>query len=801
MKKIILLVSMIFFGLSLIACNGTLTITTTATNATTTTTTAGTTASTSSTSSTTATTATTATTTTTATSTTTTTHVSSPTDQVIQEPTGLAIQNTTLSWNPVDSAQGYNVYVNGNLETNVTTTSYDFSSLVTTDTLIFKVQTLAPQGYQDSALSVSLAYVPNKTAEIASVSTALQSLGMTIPQGFAEELVNKGMTSEELATMITNIQTYITDAQTNGITDLSGMFSFLDGIVNSTSNVEAIVSAVVKYLIPNLIQQQLEMLQNQKSVLESNQAQYSAADYQAQMNAINDSIAQYTAILNFINDNPDAAVLVVTNTIDYFMNVVKGISQDMINTIQSLGGTGGIAQMNAQEVLTVKTELVNVLRENLPSVQDTVMLIQFEQALMAATGSTNNVSSQITNYDIKQATEFRDTIKLFLDFLDSFDLSYFQAVQTDASSNMSQPMINADVAILTIEQFAQFKTDNQADFDAIAQVYTNSEKAIMYQNAVSEFSAIISSMGSPGVTNPLANLSFAEALQLSNMLGSAFDTLLNDFVSTDGQIVRVLTIMNNFSSDGTYNAANLESYTYTQYVVEMNSLNTQLMQQMYLLVGPVITGIAQSDYNVLENYLITLLPSILSQVLPNDGSIDFTILVGLVQNTLSSSYESQLTLVKNIITYINTSDLFQQIMDNQTAINEYYTNLYGADYATSDAYLYSDPYKNLSNMILLAKNYAAFMNDTNRALVDDIVGQFIATLQLPDMMTLTGMTTTQITDLQTNIGSLLDFLGTQSNIIKDYDPANLTTDQMTVLQNFADGLMTMVSGLTGSGSN
>ncbi|HOH18666.1 MAG TPA: hypothetical protein PK087_05025, partial [Bacilli bacterium] len=71
----------------------------------------------------------------------------------VDVPINLAISGKVLTWDAVEKATGYIVYVNDVEKKTVTTTSYDFSSL-SGENLIFQVVAKAPKGMNNSAKSV-----------------------------------------------------------------------------------------------------------------------------------------------------------------------------------------------------------------------------------------------------------------------------------------------------------------------------------------------------------------------------------------------------------------------------------------------------------------------------------------------------------------------------------------------------------------------------------------------------------------------------------------------------------------------
>jgi len=183
-------------------------------------------------------------------------------DEFIGSPTNLVITGTQLSWDAVPEASGYIVYANSLEVDKVSTNAYDFSSL-DGDKLIFQVRTRAPRGMQDSALSASIAFVSNKTEEIANINFSLESHGYSdiLGEGFAQELVNKGMIGSEVESMLVSMDNLLLSFGT--AETYPDYYALIDGFMSSFDNIEALVSAFVKTVLVEMLQEQIDELEDQ----------------------------------------------------------------------------------------------------------------------------------------------------------------------------------------------------------------------------------------------------------------------------------------------------------------------------------------------------------------------------------------------------------------------------------------------------------------------------------------------------------------------------------------------------------
>ena len=301
-------------------------------------------------------------------------------NEFINSPTNLSISGKTLSWDEVENADGYLVYVDGEEEDSVNTNGFDFSGL-TGENLIVQVKTKAPRGMQDSGVSASIAYVANPTIEIYAINSAysamisslsdnnLVELPFSLPEGFPEELVRKGMIGSEFETIMTSLVSLQTNIVTT--TTVNDQFDLFDTFLSSIDNVEAFVSASVVTLLADMIQFQIYELQSDLVLYGEYFAnandEYFEEYYQNLINQATLTLEALNALKTEIEDNPDSIVMSITTTIEYFVSIEEMLSSDLFTYLQSLFEATEPDDVNVNELVLIKEEIVNVLRETMPS--------------------------------------------------------------------------------------------------------------------------------------------------------------------------------------------------------------------------------------------------------------------------------------------------------------------------------------------------------------------------------------------------------------------------------------------------
>src|SRR5690554_1466313 len=229
-------------------------------------------------------------------------------DEQIDAPTALKISGNMLSWNSVKDAKGYIIYINDVKVDTVDTNSYDFSSEIE-DRMIFKVVTKAPRGMQDSVASVTIAYVKNKDAEISAIIDYIIDNDMSMSDEFAAELVNKGMLADEFTTMMDSMETLIDDMPY--ASDLDDMYQLLDEAMDDVTNIEALVSAIVKTMLPEQIDDEIYWLEQDVvyyTELLSQDWGWNAEYYQSRIDDLNTQIEALKDLKAEIITNSDNVV-------------------------------------------------------------------------------------------------------------------------------------------------------------------------------------------------------------------------------------------------------------------------------------------------------------------------------------------------------------------------------------------------------------------------------------------------------------------------------------------------------------
>ncbi len=716
-------------------------------------------------------------------------------DEYIATPSNLEITDKILSWDEVENADGYVIYVNGEEGETVTTNSYDFSSL-TGDSIIFQVQAEAPRGMQDSGLSASIAYIANFDQEVTDIETALSYTSWDVPEGFVEELVRKGMTEEVFEGYLDGYDSFMFDM--NQTESMSDQYDALHEFLSNFENIEAIISAFVVTVLPESIEFELSIMEGDLFEYETeleDAGEYYHEYLEERIASLEMSIATLEELLLQIQENPDSIVLSIKTTMEYFMSIEELLTGDLINYLENFIDEGFESEpdFNIDEVLLLKEEMVDILRETMPTQEEMMLMFEFYDVVAAISEESISMQFTVDNYNGKIAAQTLLSIEAIINFLDLLDEAYFTEFFSLIEEDENRDMFIADKVILTIKYYDEFRDKNEALLESIGNVFTDEENEILFNDYINSFNNndMIDEEYNEIYTS-LGNINFEILLQLETTFKDTFDDVLDVFVERDGEFLKKYIILEGFTYWGWdseyYNRSTEEIYdTFKEFNHYQTLAAYEFAEELSYILEAILNSFNDQDYENFIELLFTVIPvSIAADEFDLEDQTASNIL-DAVNTMFDNSKGDQLELLQNLINYIVDEEVFADLYEMEE-------DLYGyiqTQYPDAEYYYYEysdDPYVAYAMVIQIAEYYVDFMNNANRGLVDDIIDEVIIMLLIEDVMNAANLTETKIENLETNIADLLDFVKTSFEQIKDFDASDLSTTEIEAIQTFSTEL-------------
>ena len=689
------------------------------------------------------------------------------TEEFIVAPSNLTISGTVLSWDAVDNANGYIVYANQEEADQVNDTSYDFSSLEGSR-IIFQVKTKAPRGMEDSPFSASLAYVQNRDQEIQQIRSTMEAHSLNMSDGFAEELVNKGMLNSEVSSMLTEFETFRSGM--SQVNDFESFIQNLNDMLAEVTNVEALVSAFVKEYLPAFLMDEVANLETENQMYQNQIEQNPLwAEYYQQIIDQNQmKIDDYNSLLYQLQTNPDQVVMAITTTIEYFISIEQMMDENLVQTLSSIMNVEDPSQLTASELSMVSDEMVNVLRETMPSQEDMFLIYQVYDMLLTLSGSGTTTFDNIDNYTGKMAVQSLYSLEAFINFLDTLDETYYSDLVGYMNDEPTIDLGMAEVGILTIKYFDTFKQDNQELLDTISGVFTDEEKEIMFNDYIDALGE-----ANPDVTfDFLSNINFQDLLDLETLSGDMFDKMLDAFVEHDGELLRSYVIFTGYS--GIYSMYDFENYatgeTFTtsedmQYSRMLDQIT--FMKEMVYVLQAGISEVSNNDVSLFAPFVANLVSGYLTE----NGYATTDQVSGVLDafNTfVDNAGDKQLELVQNMLSYLVDESVFDDYYDAITTLDGQYNN-------DDSGYI---------TVVFWAGIYEDFMTNGNKSLRDDIITEFFD--QLSDSAVLNSMDLTQadIDQAESTVNNMFTYIDENVGDIASMDYTNLSSTDIMELTSF-----------------
>lgn len=688
-------------------------------------------------------------------------------DEQIAFPTNLRIEGKILKWDAVAEADGYIVYVDGEKVKSVSENEYDFSGL-DGDRLVFTVVTNAPRGMQDSEHSVSIAYMVNKTEETAAMKLAVSTSELPLSDEFAEELVNKGMLASEFEAMVDAITT-MTETEIDGPEEA---YAAIETMMESVTNVEAVISAFVKTMLPGLIDDQIAALEDDKEYYQEqidNGWDYSGY-YQERIDELDDQIQVFEDLKDQIASSSENVIKTILAVMEYIISIEEMVTADLVTKISNLSETSSPEDLNVEELVLVKDEIVNILTQTMPTQSELVVVINTLNSFAGLLETVEEIQiGELTNPE-KIAGTMLLSFEAYLKFIDNFDLDFFTELKTIAISDDSEPMIQAQVAILVVTYFDEFLAENVALLDNIEAVYTDAEKEDMFNDYMDMVESFWAENGGVPITE-INFLSFQKTMALEAIFEEAFEDLLDAFVASEGEILLLIAEQQDWQDifwNKDYNDQDWDYDYFNQYY------QFKIMDQAVYLLNSVISGRSQDDFIEVRGLFIDAYKEFINEIVPDATFTEVQSLVTAIDAFLANTTEEEYALIQSIAAYMDEEDVF-------------------LDYANAFETLYSDDYEAMNGedshyfQIAFAFDvYSGYMTSGNRANIDvliDEAGILLATSYFAQY---------NLSEYPEIAKDLLDYIDTVDNEVAGFDYTNLTAANKTRIDAILEAMQEIV---------
>jgi len=732
------------------------------------------------------------TTTTTANNTTQSATTTTTTLGVLAAPTNLAVVDTVLSWNTVPNATGYIVFASGIQIATVTTNSYNFSAIASVST-VFTVKATAAS-YGTSAASFGYTYTVVVVSEEDQIIAVFDEYEMEVPTEVVDALVENGVSPVMLSSMLVAVM----DAQQTMI-DAQGDVVLMNGAITdvlaTATDLEALVGTLIT-LAPMFIDEQIASNLDTMAMYEDWKTgdPYEDQMYQDWIDELANQNDMLTSLKTFIADNEAVIVENMTAQAHYIIDFHAAITDDLITDVLALVQSG---TFTPSEIVAVKTEIIALLSSNLPEAQDLSNLYNLIFLAIDSFGVSFPGITTLSTLTETIASIQLESMQLILDLLDSVDVGLLTDIQGLFESSATQTYIMVEIQILAMNHVYDFMMLNETRLTAISNMMTEANKEALFDDIIGSLDEFVLEMSGDQVTADavaalLADVTYTMVNNVGLMYEGAYAEVMAYLDSTSYELVRLTAIQSSIYEEydwGTETFYYTNNYTgvhyanYTAYRNDQNFISLNIAEQAINMLNVALDTITVAEVGQLIDMIVAVLPE--DEISTSLGLtlLETTTLIANGEIVLTSVTPDLLTFLGNLTDYLLTNEFFAGLSQVQHEIDVYYTNTFGTDYLYDSMY-WEDPYEDYAMAIFMAGHVDMFVTLENRALIDGLLEEFFAFLKTDEMLTATGMLLEDIVTQETNVQTLLDSLVLNADVIKGYNVATLTPEQIIDIDEF-----------------
>lgn len=675
-------------------------------------------------------------------------------EEFLSAPVNLQINENTkvLSWNAVEHASKYEVYVNGKKKTTVTGTSYDFSS-TSGDYLVFYVIAVG-ENYANSEKSVSIAYIKNTASVISAIIAAGEELDMMIDEASATELAKRGLTAEKFAKDVAVVKALIEAADSEGPVDMKVLNSKFSDLVKAKIDFVPYVSALLKLVQPELEDAYEQAFDSERQILGE--------------------------ILDLYETEYENLVLAVANTIEYFVKVydlTKGNVADLVDEFKDLKG-----EPDWQTVFAIKKEITDDLLDRLPPVRDVSLVYRLTAKLLEALSGTDGIADVYYDNASALANQTVLKIKFSLNFLNEIDYAFYSEIRETLEEAPTAQQGAVESLILLILKYDEFVKDNEKLVNDLKSALTEEQKdQFLLAELRSQLATLENLTGFELEFDEDVYLDFVKVLKV---LGEkAFDYL----VASEGELIRLFATMASYHADsywdydGFYyiydNEYTGETFEYrSQYEFARNITSIDLIAELVNLYKA--TCATLNDQQV--DAIVAFINEVLGLIIDNtDIEPEGVWVIESLFEYFADHIDDAKALVDKFANHTVQVQFFAKLKETVTKVHNHYVEEYGEDY---EGYEDNYDYEEYAYIIFVAKYLKPFY-DTNDDDILALIDEFLDLMEVIDEEVNIDLEF-DIDEVRENIDAWLENSYPLLDQIKNFDVDTLTGAQKEILDQF-----------------
>lgn len=657
-------------------------------------------------------------------------------DVTIEVPTNVSINGDILSWDAVEDADSYIVYID-TLSIDVDETTFNLAS-EPMSVGEHMISVVAVKGESISLPSTVLTYTVVILANPAIiVSAIIEDFDSTYEPGLNQSDFSNEWDYENYLAALEIAQAYA-DAAANVRMTEANAIGFFSDFMNMTQSNDI---------------ESLDDLMDEMEMFET----YSMTPYATAYVLYNVAIVGMDGdidqeFLDAFTDNEELVIQSLEMVLDFLMTVKNSIPANVITTID---GSITSQEITNAEIFLIKDEMVNILIDNLPSIDDfTVLYTTLFYVVGAITGESMASYSEHASY-LAEVNHLE--FDLVLSLLDDITLTMINELETlvnnmnvevynpiwDEYHSETDPKAIIDLILYIATYIDEFKTNNSAKFDTFDTLMQDDSAEALYGIAIDN---VISQIEND-ITIPTQQKT--DIIAMLNEFKDEYDTIIAakdvikeiglsafaEFMDSEASLIMNILTLND--------AEDFE-------VAQLTALIEDILSDAISLNSVVTDELDQTTFQTLLDFMRIPLPLMFVMYAVED--IDYETIYDDISPYIAELLANAIVLEKAFVNNLDDIDVSGLIGDDTTMVNTILTPLFDALTAT-----------------LTTTNEALIM-DSIDIIFDDILKQ-------SDILLLEDMTISEVNDNKDTFIEEVEFYIDEIQAMSTWDLEDLTPEQ------------------------
>ncbi len=638
----------------------------------------------------------------------------------VATPSGLSLEGSLLSWTAVAGVTTYAVYADGILLSTVSATTYDVG--VPAARTIYTVVAQGSAGMLNSLSSLGVAFVPDAAAEIAMIEGALENVGLLeMVPGLASELVRRGMPASEFAAVVETAQPILNSFIEYGPTlDIDQISVCLATVEHR----EALIGAIIHILPTDILGPQIESIDMiiEMYTLYRDEATtyYEQQMYDEAIAIMEEQRASFLEMEALLLADEDMLIAALTSVVNYMISVYDALNVTALDHFFALIESGAV---EPAEIIIVKNEIVNVLLETMPSVDDLALYYRLSLLFVgtAIEADYPEVTFELLANDF--ATQTLYELELSLRFLLEADALFNEVMDFASSGNGDDPLLPARLIQALAIDYRDFKSTNAVLLAEADAALDDETEYLLFQQAIAISNALYLQSGMTEDQVEAIN-AFYDAItpalyaKLNTTENLFLDRVMNYLADVDENVLYLAIVARGISYDGEtwHNDATFETYA------NVTEYDYALRAEFFAAIDATIGSLTTAEVADLIEVLTVVLPMEMWNASPSGAIPDVDAFLVIFQDAFDENGETAVALLQRIATYVVDNDVYGGMADLFESINNYWIDQYGEDYCSIDDMDRS--YGRYRYFLYFAGHYDALMTEANEADLYTVIGAY-----------------------------------------------------------------------------